>query len=167
MISIDCKKCSDLISPAIFYCTMGEFFLTLSRKVASMGKNQTIMVNVPSMALMGRAKNRVKSHFLIKMHSERSSTEHNRPSTENWLSTPDGFVKSPSVPLRSGIALHPSLLRRTTQVRLTREDLRAGSRETRESFLLCHPDFDILRVHQLRPGYKIAGVIWAREAQPV
>ncbi|MCX5908234.1 MAG: hypothetical protein NTY64_13905 [Deltaproteobacteria bacterium] len=35
----------------------------------------------------------------------------------------DGFVK----------------MRRTTQVRLTPQVLRAGSRETRESFLLCHP----------------------------
>ncbi|MCX5905630.1 MAG: hypothetical protein NTY64_00145 [Deltaproteobacteria bacterium] len=40
----------------------------------------------------------------------------------------DGFVKSPAFPLGAG--------------------LRAGSRETRESFFLCHPDFDFLRVHQ-------------------
>ena len=50
------------IKLAKFYCAMREFFLPLSRKVASSGKNQTIMVNVPSMALMGRTKNRAKFH---------------------------------------------------------------------------------------------------------
>ena len=41
----------------------------------------------------------------------------------------------------------PSSLRRTTQVRLTREVLRAGSRETRESFLRSHLFGDFLRDH--------------------
>jgi hypothetical protein len=60
----------------------------------------------------------------------------------------DGFVKSPSVPLRSGIALH---LRRCgvppKYTLLTPLVLRAGSRETRESFLRSHLFGDFLRDH--------------------
>lgn len=53
----------DLLNPANFYCTYREFlFLAFSRKVARTGKNQTMMVRPPRMALIGRMKKRVKSH---------------------------------------------------------------------------------------------------------